>query len=104
MPAPRPSALPVAAEKAIACLDALAAEFKTRGWTAHVATAPPRHPRLLVQDPGDDARCEHVLAAPADSTGDWWFWYPWAERISPADDTRNAADKVVQLLRATSTP
>jgi len=28
--------------------------------------------------------CADVMAAAESGTGDWWFWFGWAERIAPA--------------------
>jgi hypothetical protein len=39
MPAPHRSAIPVAADDPVACLDALADALHTLGWVAHVTTA-----------------------------------------------------------------
>jgi hypothetical protein len=81
---PDPQLAPAPVEEGMACLDALAAELTARGWTAYVTTPRGRPARLFVQNPHDHVMCADVLAAPAGSAGDWWFWYGWAERIAPA--------------------
>jgi hypothetical protein len=83
----------------IASLDALAAEMSARGWTAQVTTTTSRLACLFVQDPRDRAVCGDVLAACDDSTGDWWYWFGWAERIAPVETPATAADAIVRGLQ-----
>ncbi len=40
---------------------------------------------------------QNVVVAPC-CDGTWWYWYPWAERIAPAHDVTEAADKVMDLF------
>jgi len=87
------------AEDQIACLDSLAAELIARGWTACITTPPGRPVRLFVQDPGDPAMFSYIAAAPGDTTGDWWFWFGWAERIAPAARPGTAAEAIARELR-----
>jgi hypothetical protein len=87
------------AEVWLACLDALAAELTTRGWTAYVTTPRGRPARLFVQNPHDRAICADVMAAAESGTADWWFWFSWAERIAPAGAPAAAAVVIVTELR-----
>jgi hypothetical protein len=82
----------------IASLDALAAEMSARGWTAQVTTTTSRLASLFVQDPRDRAVCGDVLATRDDATGDWWYWFGWAERIAPVTTPATAADAIVRGL------
>jgi len=97
MPGPHPRGAP--AEERLACLDALAAELTARGWTAYVITPRGRPARLFVQNPHDPGMCADVMAAAGSGTGDWWFWFGWAERIAPADAPDKAAALIVTELR-----
>jgi hypothetical protein len=85
-------------EQRIASLDVLAAEMSARGWTAYVTTTTSRLACVFVQDPRDKAVCGDVLAARDDSTGDWWYWFGWAERIAPVEAPGTAADAIVRGL------
>src|SRR5262249_19145608 len=40
-----------------------------------------------------------VMAAPESGTGDWWFWFGWAERIAPVGVPDTAAAVIVAELR-----
>ena len=97
MPGPHPRGAP--AEERLACLDALAAELTARGWTAYVITPRGRPARLFVQNPHDPGMCADVMAAAGSGTGDWWFWFGWAERIAHADAPDKAAALIVTELR-----
>ena len=94
---PHPRGAP--AEKRLARLDALAAELKARGWTAYVTTPRGRPARLFVQNPRDRGLCADVMAVAEGDTGDWWFWFGWAERIAPADAPDTAAVAIVTELQ-----
>jgi hypothetical protein len=97
MPNPHPRGAP--AGERLARLDALAAELTARGWTAYVTTPRGRPARLFVQNPHDPGMCADVLAAADSGTGDWWFWFGWAERIAPAGAPDTAAAVIVTELR-----
>ena len=95
----RPHTRGAPAEVWLACLDALAAELTTRGWTAYVTTPRGRPARLFVQNPQDRAIYADVIAAAESGTADWWFWFSWAERIAPAGAPAAAAAVIVTELR-----
>ena len=80
---------------AIACLDVLAAQLRTRGWTTYINTPAGRLASLFVQDPHHRAECGDILAAPDGTTGDWWYWFSWAERITPVHSPAAAADAII---------
>jgi hypothetical protein len=84
----------------IACLDVLAAQMHARGWTAYVSAPHDRLASLFVQDPHDEGvNGGHIVAAPGGSTGDWWYWFGWAERIAPVHAPGAAADAVISALQ-----
>jgi hypothetical protein len=70
------------------------------------------HARLLT--PGQRLPClriinleaptlsEIVSAAPLESQ--WWFWWSWAEKITPADQTGPTADRIRRVLAHTAQP
>jgi hypothetical protein len=47
-----------------------------------------------VRNPRVPMRAETIVAQ-----GEW-FWWPWADRIGPADDVPAAADRVARVLAA----
>jgi len=79
----------------IARLDVLAAHLRTRGWTTYINTPAGRLASLFAQDPHHRAECGDILAAPDGTTGDWWYWFSWAERIAPVYPPAAAADAII---------
>ena len=58
-------------------------------------------PRPLRTASGD------IFAAPDGITGEWWYWFSWAERIGPVHAPEAAADAIVvafQRVCLTSVP
>jgi hypothetical protein len=91
----------------IACLDTLAAQMHARRWTAYINTPPRRPASLFVLGPHDPAECGDIFAAPDGITGEWWYWFSWAERIGPVHAPEAAADAIVvafQRVCLTSVP
>jgi hypothetical protein len=86
--------------EAIACLDALAAQLRARGWTAYLVTPSGRLASLVVLAPEDRAECGDVVAAPGGPAGDLWYWFSWGERIAPARAPAAAADAIVSAQSA----
>ena len=84
---------------AIACLDVLAAQMHARGWTASINTPAGRLAYLCVQDPHNRADCGDVMATPDRTTGEWWYWFSWAERIGPAHAPPAAADAIIRAFQ-----
>ena len=83
----------------IACLDVLAAQLHARGWTACITLRAGRLTALSVQDPHDRAQWSDVIAAPGGATGDWWYWFSWAERIGPVHAPAAAAEVIIRALQ-----
>jgi hypothetical protein len=80
----------------LVCLDVLAAQLRTRGWAAYLATPSGRLASLVVQDPHDRAQCLDIIAAPGGATGDLWYWFSWGERITSAAAPAAAADAIIR--------
>lgn len=89
---------------AVACLDVLAAQMRTRGWTAYLVTPSGRLASLVVQDPRDRAECRDIVAAPGGSAGDLWYWFSWGERIASAHAPAVAADAIIRTQSALHNP
>ena len=79
----------------VAHLDVLAAHLRARGWTAYVSTPAGRIASLYVQDSHNHAECGDIIATPDSTTGDWWYWFSWAERIAPIHAPAAAADAII---------
>jgi hypothetical protein len=73
----------------------LEAELRGRGLVV-VLDADRPVPRLYV---GSQAAIggDNVLAAPGKSRS-WWYWWPWCERIAPADQPALAAEMIIRTL------
>ena len=80
---------------AIACLDVLAAHLRARGWTTYINTPAGRLASLFVQDSHHRAECGDIFAIPDSTTGDWWYWFSWARRITPVHPPTAAADAII---------
>jgi hypothetical protein len=89
----------VPAGDGIACLDVLAAQMHARGWSAYVTTPAGRLASLFVQDPHDRPECGDIIAALDATTGHWWYWFSWAERIAPAHAPAAAADVIIRAFQ-----
>lgn len=77
-------------------LECLAGVLTARGAHADVMAPPGRIPRLRVDNPGA-GRTGDVYAWRC-RDGNWWYWWPWAERIAPAGELSGAADRVLSAL------
>lgn len=75
-------------------LENLAGALESHGVHADVIAMPGRIPRLEVRTP-DTAGAEDIYAWRGED-GEWWYWWPWAERI--ADDVSSAADRIADAL------
>lgn len=83
----------------IAYLEGLGDELRDRGFAVRLMIPQGGPPSLHVVNPLASALAENILA---ESTGGaWWFWWSWAERIAPADDLGDVADRVTRVLAAT---
>jgi hypothetical protein len=89
----------------IAYLESLGDELRDRGFAVRLMTPQGGPPSLHVVNPRASALAENILAertgGAGSADGTWWFWWSWAERIAPADDLGDAADRVTRVLAAT---
>ncbi len=83
----------------IAYLESLGDELRGRGFAVRLTIPQGGPPSLHVVNPHASALTENILAET--TAGTWWFWWSWAERIAPADDPAEAADRVTRVLAAT---
>jgi len=79
----------------IARLDVLAAHLRTRGWTTYINTPDGRLAFLFVQGSDHRAECGEIIAIADNTTGDWWYWFSWAQRITPVHPPAAAADAII---------
>ena len=87
-------------EEQIAYLDVLAGQVAAYGWTAHVRTPPGRLPHLFVQDPENPNASGDIVAVPDSATGEWWFWFSYAQRIAPVETLASATQTIIKTLHA----
>jgi hypothetical protein len=88
----------------VACLDVLAAQMRTRGWTAYLVTPSGRLASLVVLDPQDGAEGSDIVVAPGGSAGDLWYWFSWGERIASAHSPDAAAEAIIRAQSAARNP
>lgn len=77
-------------------LGVLAVNLRRRGFTAQVARTGSRE-CVGVANQSVPQLSETVYAAPADD-GTWWFWWSWADRITPIGEVETAAFKIAYVL------
>jgi hypothetical protein len=75
-----------------AALEKLAVELGARGFETRLLAPEGWRPSLAVRNLIAPMLSETVLAQ-AD-----WFWWPWADRISPVADVPAAADRIARVL------
>jgi hypothetical protein len=80
-------------------LDALAAELDALGLQTRLMTPTGRVPSLHVVNPTMSRLAEDVYVGRSQD-GQWWFWWPWAERIAPGEETGTAATVIAKVLDA----
>src|SRR5579862_4870238 len=80
----------------VAYLDSLAAAVTPLGMTASLIALPRRLPRLQIAHP--DGLAEEVFAARCED-GNWWFWWPWAQRIAAVADLDEAVVTIERALK-----
>src|SRR6516164_2531726 len=96
---PPGNARPGKAGDAIACLDVLAAHLRARGWTTYINTPDGRLAFLFVQGPHHRAESGEIIAIADSTTGDWWYWFGWAQRITRVHPPAAAADAIIAACR-----
>jgi hypothetical protein len=80
-------------------LESLAEELARHGLSTRMMAPAGRVPSLHVVNPEASRLAEDVYVGRSQD-GLWWFWWPWAERIAPGDDTRGAATLIARVLAA----
>jgi hypothetical protein len=85
------------AAEAIAVLEVLALRLGSDGLQVQLHAPPDRRPMLHVTNPRVMMLSE-LVTADQDGDGTWWFWWSWAERISPARDLGHAASVIARVL------
>ena len=80
-------------------LERLAPVLARHAMTSSLMVPPGRVPSLHVLNPAAPALAEDVYAGRCEDGG-WWFWWPWAERISAASDLEQAAARIAHVLAA----
>jgi hypothetical protein len=78
-------------------LERLAGTLTQRGMDASLVDPDGRVPRLQVVHPVAGGTPEDVYVSPGQD-GNWWFWWPWAERIAADGDLDSAAATIEQAL------
>lgn len=84
-------------DQAVDRLKQLAVELESRSFAVRLLTRPDQPPCLRVINPAAPVLSEHVLVAP-NSDGEWWFCFPWPQRIAVTDDVTAAADRIEHVL------
>jgi hypothetical protein len=84
-------------EAAVTQLERLENALRTDGWQATIVIARDHWPRVHVANPSIRALNDDVIAAP-DTSGNWWFWWSWAERIAHVTDPARALARITQVL------
>ena len=80
-------------------LEMLAGTLTERGLGASLVAPAGRVPRLQVAHPAADGETGDVYASRG-KNGNWWFWWPWAQRIGEEGDLDAAAAIIEDALAA----
>ncbi|WP_433347659.1 hypothetical protein ACQP25_30855 [Microtetraspora malaysiensis] len=83
--------------KAIAQLEELAAELKTRGFAARVHAGDGTRPKLLVINTAAPVLMEEIHVV-RDSAFGPSFFFPWPQVIAPIHDIDGAAGRIERVL------
>jgi hypothetical protein len=78
-------------------LERLAGTLEERGMCVTLVAPPSRVPRLQVAHPASDGATGDIYASRG-RDGNWWFWWPWAERIGAEGNLEAAAATIEQAL------
>ena len=75
-------------------LERLADALKGKGLRVDLQTPRGKRPYLHVRNPQASMLAENIFS----SAG--WYWYSWAEKISPVNDVPGAAEQISRVLSA----
>jgi hypothetical protein len=78
-------------------LELLAGTLTERGMYVTLVDPPSRVPRLQVVHPVPGGATGDIYVSRC-RNGNWWFWWPWAERIAAESDLDAAAAIIQQAL------
>lgn len=78
-------------------LENLADELGKYGLMTRLTTPAGRVPSLHVVNRSVSRLAEDVYVGRSQD-GQWWFWWPWAERIAPANELAGAAALIARVL------
>ena len=78
-------------------LERLAGTLEEWGMCVTLVAPPNRVPRLQVAHPAPDGATGDIYASRG-RDGNWWFWWPWAERIGAEGNLDAAAATIEQAL------
>ncbi len=73
-------------------LELLANELQARGFETHLVEPDGKRPYLHVRNPRARILVENIV------TDADWYWYSWAERISPVHEVADAVKKISRVL------
>jgi len=86
----------ILAAEATSHLTQLLNHLTERGLHTRLLTQQQRLPRLRVINPEAATLTEVISASPVE--GAWWFWWSWAERITPVHESVSAAERIHYVL------
>lgn len=84
------------ATTATAHLHSLGELLERRGLHVRLGTTPGGLPQLIVVSMAVPTVSEVIFASQRQGT--WWFWWSWAERISPVDDLPTASARICHAV------
>lgn len=82
-------------------LERLGEELTERGFLVRTVTPATGPPYLRVANPVAPVLTDRVMCERG-ADGQYWFWWPWAQRIGPVDDVAGAATRVARVLATTN--
>lgn len=88
------------ADERLAHLGRLGEELTGRGFLVRTVSPSSGPPYLRVANPVAPVLTDRVMCERG-GEGRWWFWWPWAQRISPVEELADAADRIGRVLAAT---
>ncbi|MQA94209.1 MAG: hypothetical protein GEV11_05995 [Streptosporangiales bacterium] len=87
------------ADERLGHLERLSDALSERGFGARLYAPGDGPPHLRVHNLAAPMLADWVVCARAQD-GTWWFWWPWAQRIAPAEEIDEAADRIARVLAA----